>query len=67
MDLEDLVDQLRTLVGMIMEDVSEAALLRSDRIEKPGQLVRLKEASADIAALVDAAAVIERRRLAKAA
>ena len=65
MDLEDLADQLRTLVGMIMEDVSEAALLRSDISEKPRQLLRLREASADIAALVDAVTVIERRRLAQ--
>jgi hypothetical protein len=58
----ELIAALCTRAGMIMEDVSDLALtIRStDREERSSRLARLKEASLQITALVDAAIALDR-------
>ncbi len=56
-DARDLVNQLCTRIGMIMEDASELALTIGsvDQSDRPKQLTKLAESSARISALVRAA------------
>ncbi len=57
----DLMDQLCTRIGMIMEDASELALTigGTNETDRAEQLTQLAEASACISALVGAAMALE--------
>jgi hypothetical protein len=60
-DARDLVNQLCTRIGMIMEDASELALTIAgvDRAGRPERLTQLADASTRIAALLRAAMAID--------
>jgi hypothetical protein len=60
-DTRDLVNQLCTRIGMIMEDASVLALIISsvDQADRVERLTQLAHASARISALVRAAMALE--------
>ncbi len=56
---KELVDRLRTLAGMILEDASaEALLIGKNRDQARLKLQRIRKAAADATILADAAMVV---------
>ncbi len=58
-NIKELVDRLRTLAGMILEDASaEALLIGESRVQARLKLQRIRKAAADAMILADAAIVV---------
>ena len=60
-DTQELIDRLCTWVGMIMEDVSAIAILRSGESDATSRIEQIRAAASDIGILAEAASVILRR------
>lgn len=59
---EELIERLLTAAGSIMEDTSEAALIRGGAHAIAARIAAVDAAGADIATLARAAAIVRRRR-----
>ncbi|MEO6153074.1 MAG: hypothetical protein ABIT09_10020 [Croceibacterium sp.] len=60
-DVEDLVDRLCTVIGMIVEDANVGAIVSTSAVNRRETIAALEVVAADIEVLARAAAVLERR------
>ncbi len=60
-DLDDLIERLCALAGMLMEDASALAIAGDPVIARADRLAIVRSAAVDAAAIVDTASILARR------